>query len=208
MSSSRGAKLGSSSNHDDDGNKNPTNLHICQWKTEFFHALPVHFLSFVILKTFSFFLWRETFFAVVWTTWAYDDKCSIKSRPKRWFQFNSRIVKAHFSSIMTMNNWKMIAETWSDIFRWRSRFRRRRVFLSSLLILPYEGPTRPGLSWQTIWLAIEGRHCMEPASWELISHWYSIPTFLFRRAIAVRQLTFVVLPDNIFWNSCIFNAIK
>ena len=28
MSSSRGAKLGSLSNHDDDGNKNPQNLHI------------------------------------------------------------------------------------------------------------------------------------------------------------------------------------
>ena len=53
--------------------------------------------------------------------------------PKRWFQFNSRIVRTHFSSIMTLNNWKMIAETRSYIFRWRSRFRRRRVCLSSLL---------------------------------------------------------------------------
>ena len=45
------------SNHDDDGNKNPTNLHIWQWKTVFLHALHVHFSSFDILKTFSFFLW-------------------------------------------------------------------------------------------------------------------------------------------------------
>ena len=97
-----------------------------------------------------------TFFAVVWTTWAYDDKCSILSCPKRWFRFNSRIVKAHFSGIMTLNNWK-IAETRSDIFTWRSRFRRRRVCLSSLLKLPYERPTGPGLTWQTMWLAIEGR---------------------------------------------------
>ena len=29
---------------------------------------------------------------------------------------------------------------------------------------------------------------------------YSIHTFLFNRTIAVRQLTFVVLPDNNFWN--------
>ena len=171
MSSLRGAKLGSLSNHDDDSYTNPTNLHIWQWKTVFLHALHVHFSSFDILKTFSFFLWREmTFFAVVWTTWAYDDKCSILSCPKRWFQFNSRIVKAHFSGIMTLNNWKMIAETRSDIFRWRSRFRRRCVCLCSLLILPYERPTGPGLTWQTIWIAIEGRHCMEPASWELISY--------------------------------------
>ena len=53
--------------------------------------------------------------------------------PKRWFQFNSRIVITHFSSIMSLNNWKMIAETRSHIFRWRSCFRRRRVCLSSLL---------------------------------------------------------------------------
>jgi len=68
--------LGSLSNHDDDGNKNPTNLHIWQWKIVFLHALHVHFSSFDILKMFSFFLRREmTIFAVVWRTWAYDDKC-------------------------------------------------------------------------------------------------------------------------------------
>ena len=55
--------------------------------------------------------------------------------PKCWFQFNSRIVRTHLSSIMTLNNWKMIAETRSYIFRWSSRFRRRRVCLSSLLWL-------------------------------------------------------------------------
>ena len=53
--------------------------------------------------------------------------------PKRWFQFNSGTVGTHFSSIITLNNWKMIAETRSYIFRWRSRFRRRRVCLSSRL---------------------------------------------------------------------------
>ena len=121
--------LGSLSNHDDDGNKNPTNLHIWQWKTVFLHALHVYISSFDILKTFSFFLRREiTCFAVVWTTWAYVDTfCPLC--PKRWFQINSR----HFSSIMTLNNWKIIAEKRSYIFRWRSRFRRRRVCLSSLL---------------------------------------------------------------------------
>ena len=53
--------------------------------------------------------------------------------PKRWFQINSRTVRRHFSSIMALNNWKIIAEERSYIFRWRSRFRRRRVCLSSLL---------------------------------------------------------------------------
>ena len=72
--------LGSLSNHDDDGNKNPTNLHIWQWKTGFLHALHVHFSAFDILKTFSFFLRREmTCFTVLWTTWAYDGKCSTLS---------------------------------------------------------------------------------------------------------------------------------
>ena len=73
-------KIRSLSNHDDDGTKNTTNLYIWQWKTVFLHALHVHFSSFDILKTFSFFLRREmTCFAVVWTTWAYDNKCSILS---------------------------------------------------------------------------------------------------------------------------------
>ena len=41
--------VGSLSNHEDDGNKNPTNLHIWQWKKVFAHALHVHFSSFDIL---------------------------------------------------------------------------------------------------------------------------------------------------------------
>ena len=63
------------------------------------------------------------------------------SCPKRWFQFNSRIFRTHFSSIMTLNNWKMIAEPRSYIFRWRSRFRRRRGCLSSLIgsLRSYDG---------------------------------------------------------------------
>ena len=53
--------------------------------------------------------------------------------PKRWFLFNSRIVRTHFSSIMSLNNWKMIPETRSHIFRWRFRC---RPSTSSLLRLP------------------------------------------------------------------------
>ena len=40
---------GTLSNHDDDDNKNLTNLHIWQWKTIFLHALHVQFSSFDIL---------------------------------------------------------------------------------------------------------------------------------------------------------------
>ena len=45
-------RIGSLSNHDDDGNKNPTNLHIWEWKTvclHALHALHVHFSFFDIL---------------------------------------------------------------------------------------------------------------------------------------------------------------
>ena len=195
------------SNHDDEGNTNPTNLHIWQWKTVFLHAgfaraffIFWHFEDVLVLSM----TWNELLLQL----------CGRREQMMTNVQFcllisqalvsiYSRIVKAHFSGIMTLNRWKMVTETRSDIFRWRFRFRRRRVCLSFLLILPYARPPGPGLIWQTIWLAIEARHFMEPASWELISYQYSIPTFLFSRTIAVRQLTFVVIPDNIFWNSCI-----
>jgi len=61
--------LGSLSNHDDDGNKKPTDIAYLTMKNSIFHALHVHFSFFDILKTFSFFLRREmTCIAVVWTT--------------------------------------------------------------------------------------------------------------------------------------------
>ena len=126
--------IGSLSNHDDDGNKNSTNLLIWQWKTVFLHALHVHLSCFDI--------WHFEDVLVLSTTWN-DLFCNCVGDvgiwwqifnfvflfPKRWFQFNSRIVnlRAHFSSIMSLNNWKMIAETRSYIFRCRSRLRRRRV---------------------------------------------------------------------------------
>ena len=108
-----GNSLGSLSNHDDDGNKNPTNLHT--WNDLFCSC--VNDVS----------IWWQMFHLVF--------LC-----PKRWFQFNSRILRTHFSSVMTFNNWKMIAETRSYIFRWRSRFGRRRVCLSSLLSAARQQP--------------------------------------------------------------------
>ena len=126
--------FGSLSNHDDDGNKNLSNLHIWQWKTVSLHALHVHISSFDILKTFSFFLRREHDQFCSWaddvSIW-WEMLIFVFLCPKRWFQFNHRIVRTHFSSIMTLSNWKMIAKPRSYIFRWRSRFRRRRVRLSS-----------------------------------------------------------------------------
>ena len=51
---------------------------------------------------------------------------------KRWFQFNSWIVRTHFATVMTLNSSEMTAETRSYIFRWPSRCRRRRVCVNSL----------------------------------------------------------------------------
>ena len=88
-----------------------------------------HFEDVLVLST----TWKDLFCSCVddmsmwWQMFNFIHLC-----PKRLFQFNSRKVKTHFLSIMTLNNWKIIAETWSYIFRWRSRRRRRRVCLSSL----------------------------------------------------------------------------
>ena len=50
----------------------------------------------------------------------------------RWFQFHSRIVRIHFASVMYLNNYQMIVETRSYIFRSRSRCRRRNLCLRYL----------------------------------------------------------------------------
>ena len=129
--------IGSLRDHDDDDNKNVTNLNIWQWKTAVLHALHVHFSFLNISQTFSFFPRREmTCFADVWTTRADDDKIMsnfICLPLKRWFQFNSRILRTYLASVMTLNNWEMFAETRSYIFRWGSRCRRRRLYLRSLI---------------------------------------------------------------------------
>ena len=90
-----------------------------------------HFEDVLVLST----TWNDLFCSCVddvsiwWQMFNFVFLC-----PKRCFQFNSRIVRTHFWSIMSLNNWKIFAETRSYISRWRSRFRRRRVCLSSLLI--------------------------------------------------------------------------
>ena len=87
-----------------------------------------HFEDVLVLST----TWNDLFCCCVddvsvwWQMFNFVFLC-----PKCWFQFNSRIVRTHFSSVVTLNNWKMITE----IFGWRSCFRRRRVCLSSLIRL-------------------------------------------------------------------------
>ena len=98
-----------------------------------------HFVAVLVLST----TWNDLFCSCVddvsiwWQMFNFVLLC-----PKRWFQINSRTVRTHFSSIITLNNWKVIAETKGYIFRWRSRFRRRRVCLSSLLQIKAPGVCR------------------------------------------------------------------
>ena len=94
--------------------------------TRFAHAFLIfwHFEDVLVLST----RWNDLFcncvdeVSICWQMFNFVCLC-----PKPWFQFISRIVRAHFSRKMTLNNWKMIAETRSCIFR------RLRVCLSSLL---------------------------------------------------------------------------
>ena len=125
--------LRSLSNNDDESNKNVTNLHIWQWKTVFFARFARaffifwHFEDVLVLST----TWNDLF-----CSWVDDVSLSWQMLnfvffcPKRWLQFNPRIVRTHFLSIMTLSNWVMIAEPRSYIFRWRSRFRRRRFYVA------------------------------------------------------------------------------
>jgi len=96
-----------------------------------------HFVDVLVLST----TWNDLFCSWVDDVSAWSQMFNfVFLCPKCWFQLNSSTVRIYFSSIMSLNNWKMIAETRSYIFRWRSRFRRRRVCLSSLII--FDGPTR------------------------------------------------------------------
>ena len=126
-----------------------------QWKTAFLHALHVHFLSFdnekqhfCTLCTCIFLLltfWRRSrsFYDVKWPVLQMCGQrehmmtnvqfCFLVSQALvPIFELKFQVVRTHFSSIMTLNNWKMIAETRSYFFRWRSRFRRRSVCLSPI----------------------------------------------------------------------------
>ena len=82
---------------------------------------------------------------------------------KRWFQFNSRIVKTYFSSIMTLNNWETIAETRGYILSLSST--------SSLLKLPISLTTPESqLSTFEVSFALIQRNPKPNRNWEL---WHS-----------------------------------
>ena len=119
--------IGSLSNHDDDGNKFAylamKNSIFARFARAFF--IFWHFDDVLVLSMTSNDLFCSCVDDVsIW--WQMFN--SVLLCPKRWFQFNSRIVRTNFSSIMTLNDWNMIAETRSYIFRWRFRFRWRRVY--------------------------------------------------------------------------------
>ena len=88
-----------------------------------------HFADVLVLST----TWNDLFCSCVDDVSVWWQMFNFVFLPlKRWFQFNSRIVRTHFASVMTLNNWEVIAETPSYIFTWRSHCRRRPVCLNSL----------------------------------------------------------------------------
>ena len=127
--------------------------------------------------------------------------------PKCWFQFNSRIVRIHFSSIMSLLNWKMAAEMRGHIFRWRSRFRRRRVCLSSLLIQNSHwfcdiSPRVLILVLLDLKLGWPGAHQMEPPS-PLISSGNPFTSRFINRAIF-----FCNAVESHEWTCCLLFDLK
>ena len=70
----------------------------------------LYFADVLVFSTMS-----NDLFAVVWTTWACDDRCSVLYS-YLWRAGSNLIpgvVRTHFASIMTLNNWEMVAETLS-----------------------------------------------------------------------------------------------
>ena len=107
----------------------------------------------------------------------------VSSCPKRCrFQFNSRIVWTHFSSIMT--------ETRSYIFRWCSRFCWSRVCLSSLMFLQQ----RTIFWWENVF-CLSFPSCLVPhlqrvralichrQAWDLLKFWSMIYHQKVKRAV-------------------------
>ena len=142
-------KIDSLSNHDDDGN-NTAQICIFDNEKQYFCTLCA-----CIYLVLTFCRRSCSFFDVKWPVLQVCGRCEhmmtnfVFSCPKRWFQLNSRIVRTPFSSIMSLNNWKMIAETRSHIFWWRSCFRRRHVCLSSLIgkFWPPQPPSGQTFPW-------------------------------------------------------------
>ena len=90
-----------------------------------------HKFAYLTMKNSIFARFARAFFIF----WYFDDKCSALSA-YHW-SAGSNLIPGKFEQIfpakMTLNNCKMISETRSYIFRWRFRFRRRGVRLSSLI---------------------------------------------------------------------------
>ena len=131
--------VGTLSNHDDDGivkreshkfaYLTTKNNSFARFARAFFIFFS-HFADVLVLST----TWNDLFCScgddvgISWQTFNF-----VVLFLKRWFQFNSRIVRKHFASVMTLNNCEIITETRNFIFRWRSRWCRRRLCLSSLV---------------------------------------------------------------------------
>ena len=87
-----------------------------QWKTIVLHVNFGHLTDALVLST----TWNDLFcscvedVSILWQMFNF-----VFLSQELLFQFNSGIVRTHFARVMSLNNWKMIAKTWSYILRWR-----------------------------------------------------------------------------------------
>ena len=137
------------SNHDDDGNKNPTNLHIWRWKTVFLHALHVHIFTFCRRS--------RSFYDVTWPVLQLRGRREHMTNfhfvflfPKHWFQFNSGIVITHFydGPQGTRCKQKTIAANKKDALQTKNAVAKWPVNRSTLHF--YDGPQGTRCKQKTI----------------------------------------------------------
>jgi len=86
--------------------------YFCTLWTSIFHFK--HFADVLVLST----TWNDLYYScvdIVSIWWQMFNFVLLSLR--RWFQFNSRIVRTHFASVMTLNYWETVARTRSYIFR-------------------------------------------------------------------------------------------
>ena len=96
---------------------------ICTLCTCVFHFFVLHvFLIFALHVGFPFLHVRFSFFTLRYRPRSFHDNKFLFSfflSPNRLYQFNSKIARARFTSMMVWNKWKVIAEERIYIFWWR-----------------------------------------------------------------------------------------
>ena len=73
---------------------------------------------------------------------------------KRWFQFNSRIVRTHFASIMSLNNWKIDCRNAKLHFQMKLSLSSTYSLCLSPLLRPFKSTARCPLNERVLFLFV------------------------------------------------------